>query len=85
MFICIFLYTFSGVLERVKTSDKTALRRHSLESWAHGAVINKQQSFIYAPVAQLDRVSPSEGEGRGFESRLVRHFSFKINSLSFLS
>jgi hypothetical protein len=26
-----------------------------------------------APVAQLDRVLPSEGRGRGFESRLVRH------------
>ncbi len=26
-----------------------------------------------APVAQLDRVLPSEGSGRGFESRLVRH------------
>lgn len=29
----------------------------------------------YAPVAQLDRVPPSEGGGRGFESRLVRHIS----------
>ena len=28
-----------------------------------------------APVAQLDRVPPSEGGGRGFESRLVRHIS----------
>ena len=28
-----------------------------------------------APVAQLDRVLPSEGRGRGFESRLVRHLS----------
>ena len=27
-----------------------------------------------APVAQLDRVLPSEGRGRGFESRQVRHF-----------
>ena len=27
-----------------------------------------------APVAQLDRVSPSEGEGHGFESRRVHHF-----------
>ena len=27
-----------------------------------------------APVAQLDRVLPSEGSGRGFESRLVHHF-----------
>jgi hypothetical protein len=29
-----------------------------------------------APVAQLDRVLPSEGRGRGFESRQVRHFDF---------
>lgn len=27
----------------------------------------------YASVAQLDRVLPSEGRGRGFESRRVRH------------
>jgi hypothetical protein len=26
-----------------------------------------------APVAQLDRVLPSEGRGHGFESRLVHH------------
>ena len=30
-----------------------------------------------APVAQLDRVLPSEGRGRGFESRLVRHIQTK--------
>jgi hypothetical protein len=31
-----------------------------------------------APVAQLDRVLPSEGSGRGFESRLVHHvFAFR--------
>ncbi|RMU38040.1 hypothetical protein ALP30_05118 [Pseudomonas syringae pv. primulae] len=29
-----------------------------------------------APVAQLDRVLPSEGRGRGFESRLVHHLLF---------
>ena len=28
-----------------------------------------------APVAQLDRVLPSEGRGRGFESRLVHHIA----------
>jgi hypothetical protein len=33
----------------------------------------------YAPVAQLDRVPPSEGGGRGFESRLVRHISLVIS------
>ena len=27
----------------------------------------------YAPVAQLDRVLPSEGRGRGFESRQAHH------------
>lgn len=37
--------------------------RHATEY--HGARV--------APVAQLDRVLPSEGRGRGFESRLVRH------------
>ena len=29
-----------------------------------------------APVAQLDRVSASEAEGRGFESRRAHHFKF---------
>ena len=28
----------------------------------------------YAPVAQLDRVSASEAEGRAFESRRAHHF-----------
>gem|GEM_PF-5340419 len=33
-----------------------------------------------APVAQLDRVLPSEGRGRGFESRLVRHINQVVTS-----
>lgn len=45
--------------------------RHAYEY--HGARV--------APVAQLDRVLPSEGRGRGFESRLVHH-TCKIKSLS---
>ena len=32
--------------------------------------------FFLAPVAQLDRVSPSEGEGHRFESCRVRHQTF---------
>ncbi len=32
-----------------------------------------------ALVAQLDRVLPSEGRGRGFESRRVRHFTFTFH------
>ncbi len=34
-----------------------------------------------APVAQLDRVLPSEGRGRGFESRLVHHTFFEKASV----
>ncbi len=34
-----------------------------------------------APVAQLDRVLPSEGRGRGFESRLVRHTQYEKASV----
>ena len=45
--------------------------RHAYEY--HGARV--------APVAQLDRVLPSEGRGRGFESRLVHH-TWKIKSPS---
>jgi hypothetical protein len=32
-----------------------------------------------APVAQLDRVLPSEGRGRGFESRLVHQIEGKAS------
>ena len=35
----------------------------------------KADTILYAPVAQLDRVSASEAEGRAFESRRVHHFS----------
>ena len=31
-----------------------------------------------APVAQLDRALPSEGRGREFESRRVRHFCVRF-------
>ncbi len=31
-----------------------------------------------APVAQLDRVLPSEGSGHGFESRLVHHTNQRV-------
>lgn len=33
------------------------------------------------PVAQLDRVSASEAEGRGFESHRVHHSAFSFHSL----
>src|SRR5579883_2576216 len=33
-----------------------------------------------APVAQLDRALPSEGRGREFESRRVRHFGTKLGT-----
>ena len=32
------------------------------------------RAAIHAPVAQLDRVLPSEGRGRGFESRRAHHY-----------
>ena len=35
-----------------------------------------------APVAQLDRVLPSEGRGRGFESRRMRHIDSRFESRS---
>lgn len=34
--------------------------------------------MVNAPVAQLDRVQPSEGWGRTFESCLARHFLFSF-------
>lgn len=36
----------------------------------------------HAPVAQLDRVTPSEGVGHRFDSCRVRHFSKKIKQLA---
>ncbi len=33
-----------------------------------------------APVAQMDRVLPSEGSGRGFESRQAHHLHYLICS-----
>src|SRR5512143_381339 len=36
---------------------------------------NRYASRLLAPVAQLDRVLPSEGRGRAFESRRARQFS----------
>lgn len=38
---------------------------------------------VFAPVAQLDRVLPSEGRGRTFESSRVRHFTEGFDFLSF--
>ena len=38
-----------------------------------------------APVAQLDRALPSEGKGREFESRRVRHFLRKTNPSKYLA
>jgi hypothetical protein len=38
-----------------------------------------------APVAQLDRVLPSEGRGRGFESRWARQLQKRANFLGILA
>ena len=35
---------------------------------------NPRYAGVAGPVAQLDRALPSEGKGRAFESRRVRHF-----------
>lgn len=48
---------------------------------ARGAWTAAVEMRMMAPrsalVAQLDRVLPSEGRGRGFESRRVRHLPFR--------
>ena len=43
-----------------------------------GAVFNS------VPVAQLDRVSASDAEGRGFESLRVRHKKATVKTVVFL-
>ena len=40
---------------------------------ASGSSMVRHRSAAQAPVAQLDRALPSEGKGREFESRRVRH------------
>ena len=37
--------------------------------------------FIYAPIAQLDRVSDYESEGYGFESFRARHIKREVAQL----
>ncbi len=45
-----------------------------LQQIAFGTGRNISYKEENAPVAQLDRVLPSEGKGRTFESSRVRHF-----------
>ena len=45
-------------------NDISTMDAHPLDAYDGGRT---------APVAQLDRVLPSEGRGHGFESRLVHH------------
>ena len=54
----------------------TVLTRYLFRLPAQGKIFSVKLSrlkYHYAPVAQLDRVSASEAEGRGFDSRQVRH------------
>ena len=62
-FICIILFAFADVAHLVE--------RHlaKVEVASSSLVIRS----IYAPVAQLDRVSGYEPEGQGFESLPARH------------
>ena len=39
---------------------------------------------LCAPIAQMDRVLPSEGRGRGFESRWARHNLLILNKLLYI-
>ena len=55
---------------------QTAQRSHDVEAATDEALQAVQQ----APVAQLDRASPSEGGGDTFESCRARHFSFILQS-----
>ena len=45
-----------------------------MPQWTHQVDMG-MMSPAQASVAQLDRVLPSEGRGRGFESRQVRHIN----------
>jgi hypothetical protein len=47
------------------------MQRHVVWLTLSDRLIMVMQSI--APVAQLDRALPSEGKGRGFESRRVHH------------
>ena len=50
------------------------------DRWKRVILFRYHSFLISVPVAQLDRASASEVEGRGFESRRVHHFfTLKIN------
>ena len=38
-----------------------------------GSFLRKGSGTVCVPLAQLDRVSDSDSEGRAFESRMARH------------
>src|SRR5574337_598085 len=62
----------------LRPSDATGCRGWSAhQGWFSPPMLN----FANAPVAQLDRVLPSEGRGRGFESRRARHL---IQAVTFI-
>lgn len=48
--------------------------RGEMPEWTHQVDMG-MMSPAQASVAQLDRVLPSEGRGRGFESRRVHHIA----------
>src|SRR4051794_38378520 len=57
--------------------------RHCVEEAWHGRASALPVHWpIHAPVAQLDRVSASEAEGRGFDSLRARQFSCRASPLA---
>ncbi len=48
-------------------------------------MLYNQNDFYHAPVAQLDRASAFEAEGREFESLRARHLSLLNQALAAIS
>src|SRR5437870_2895222 len=59
--------------KQATSSASIALRRHVSTHWYKKGACKRPDIQRPAPVAQLDRASPSEGEGHTFESCRVRH------------
>src|SRR5690606_34123043 len=69
-----------AVFDKWQSPVQETLRQRTRMT-ARGAWTAAVEMRMMAPrsalVAQLDRVLPSEGRGRGFESRRVRHLPFR--------
>jgi hypothetical protein len=66
---------FKWIGARFRARAPARSSRFAIRPTTIGDRLRSAANQYVAPVAQLDRVLPSEGRGRGFESRRARHFA----------